>query len=94
MSDFNVVPQQEVPISIVVADKGFVYVGRATVDERNNIVIRNCHNIRIWGTKKGLGELALEGPKANTVLDVTGTVRIPSHAVMHVIEVDQSKWKV
>lgn len=90
---FSVVPPvQQVPVSIVVADRGFVYVGRATVDERNNVLIREAKCIRVWGTTEGLAQLALQGPQSKTILDKAGTVRIPSHAVMHTIECDQSKW--
>ena len=66
-------------IKIVVADRGFVYVGRA------------AKNIRKWGTTKGLGEL-VSGPLNSTVLDGVGTVRIPLRAIISIIDVEQSKW--
>lgn len=79
-------------IKIVVADRGFVYVG--VVDESESFVtLRNAKNIRVWGTTKGLGEL-VNGPLANTILDSVGTVRIPMRAVISLIDVEQSKWKL
>ena len=93
MGDFSPVPQQKVPICIVVATAYFTYVGRAVVDDKNNIVIHECSNIRRYGTTRGLGELALEGPKINTILDKSGTVRVPSHAVILTLECNQAVWE-
>ena len=77
-------------IKIVVLDRGFVYVGRVAT-EGDFVVISSAKNIRKWGTSNGLGEL-VSGPLANTVLDTIGTVRAPLRAVIHMIEVEQSKW--
>jgi transketolase C-terminal domain/subunit len=77
-------------IKIVVADRGFVYVGHLEETE-NYAVLRNAKNIRIWGTTKGLSEL-VGGPTSKTVLDVVGIVRVPNRAVISIIDVEQSKW--
>jgi hypothetical protein len=77
--------------AIVVADRGFVYVGKVRHDD-SFCIVENAKNVRRWGTKKGLGELALEGPKAETVLDEVGTVRIPARAVISIIDIESSKW--
>ena len=77
--------------AIVVLDRGFVYVGNVTVDD-DGCIITNASNIRVWGTTQGLGQLALSGPTAKTVLDEVGTVRAPRHAVIHLIETEASKW--
>lgn len=82
-------------IKIVVADRGFVYVGRIkaeVVGTNDFIVITQAKNIRVWGTTKGLGEL-VGGPLSNTKLDAVGTVRIPMRAVISMIDVEQAKWK-
>ena len=76
---------------IVVADRGFVYVGDIEHDGEW-CVISNAKNIRYWGTTKGLGELALCGPTDKTKLDDVGRVRIPARAVISVIESDGGKW--
>ena len=76
---------------IVVADRGFVYVGKMTWDSEFAI-LEDARNIRYWGTTKGLGELALEGPTEKTRLDAVGTVRIPCRAVISIIDTEEKKW--
>ena len=77
--------------SIVVLDRGFVYVGDV-VHDGEWCAISNAKNIRVWGTTKGLGELALNGPLPNTKLDVVGTVRAPARAVISMIDTEVTKW--
>lgn len=78
--------------AIVVADRGFVYVGHVEIDD-NFTIITDAKNIRKWGTTKGLGQLAVEGPQDETVLDLVGTVRVPSHAVISIIDTEAGKWE-
>jgi hypothetical protein len=61
-------------VRIIVADRGWVFVGACTDNEDGSVTIRNAKNIRRWGTTKGLGELAT-GPTKDTVADDYGTVR-------------------
>src|ERR1022692_3314769 len=73
-------------IKIAVLDRGFVYIGN--IDDSTDpdmIVIRNAHNIRVWGTSKGLGEL-VNGALSNTKLDKVGTVRVPVRALISLID--------
>ncbi|CAB4121288.1 hypothetical protein UFOVP154_13 [uncultured Caudovirales phage] len=81
----------EGPIKIAVLDRGFVYVGRVDLTSPGFVILRNAMNIRVWGTKKGLGEL-VNGPTSKTALDVVGTVRIPERALISLIDVVESKW--
>ena len=60
---------------IIIAERGWVYVGKVHRDG-DYIVIRECDNVRRWGTARGLGELALEGPKQSTTLDYYGEVKL------------------
>ena len=76
--------------AIVVLDRGFVYVGDATIDDKQ-VIITNARNIRRWGTT--LGALALSGPIDKTVLDDAGTVRAPLHAWIHTLDTEASLWK-
>jgi hypothetical protein len=78
--------------AIVVVDRGFVYVGHVEVDDKW-CVITGARNIRYWGTGNGLGELALKGPQTETKLDDCGTVRIPIHALIHLMETEEKLWK-
>ena len=77
--------------AIVVADRGFVYVGEVTHDG-DWCVVRGARNIRRWGTTRGLGELVLGGPTKDTVLDTVGVVRIPARAVISLLETEAAKW--
>lgn len=61
--------------NIVIAERGWVYVG-ITRRDGDQVVMEDCRNIRRWGTTKGLGELAQNGPTNDTVLDHYGTVRV------------------
>lgn len=76
--------------AIVVLDRGFVYVGKVTVDG-DWCCIENAKNIRIWGTKNGLGEL-VNGPTKDTKLDAVGNVRAPLRAVISIIDAKDDKW--
>jgi len=91
------VPANAGDIKIAVLDRGFVYIGRVEHinDDFGNdwIVLHNAKNIRIWGTTKGLGEL-VNGPLSKTALDMVGTVRVPFKALISLIDVEQSKWKL
>lgn len=79
-------------LQIVVCDRGFVYVGKVTTDDKW-CVITDAKNIRSWGTSKGLGELANSGPLSGTKLDEVGTVKAPMKAVIHLIACETKKWK-
>lgn len=78
--------------AIVVLDRGFVYVGDVEHDG-DWCVITNARNIRYWGTERGLGQLALEGPTEKTRIDIVGTVRAPARAVISLIDTDAAKWR-
>lgn len=78
-------------IRIVVLHRGHVIVGRY---ERSgdDVVVRNASVIRVWGTTRGLGEIAAGGPTAKTVLDRCGTVRVHALAVILTIDCEGAKW--
>lgn len=68
---------------IIVADRGWVFVGQCVDEEDGSVTINDAKCIRYWGTdndKPGLGYLALNGPTSKTKIDPCGVVRIPSHA--------------
>lgn len=69
--------------TIVVLDRGFVYIGKTRI-VGDYCEISNARNIRVWGTKNGLGELK-DGPKTETKLDDVGRVVAPLRAVIHFI---------
>lgn len=55
-------------VRIVILQRGWVMVGRYERDG-NDCKLHNAQVIRIWGTTRGLGEIALNGPTGETVLD-------------------------
>ncbi len=78
--------------AIAVVDRGFVYVGHVEVAD-GWCVITRAQNIRKWGTKRGLGQLALDGPQPDTVLDPVTTVRVPHpSSLVHLLDTEESKW--
>jgi len=60
---------------IIVADRGWVFVGSCEDHEDGSVTIRNAFNIRRWGTTKGLGELANGPIPDSTKYDPCGVVR-------------------
>ena len=76
---------------IVVLQRGWVYVGILEKDG-NLCRLHKAHNIRTWGTTKGLPEL-VHGPTANTKLDkCEGVVEFDWLTVIHTITVNKEKW--
>lgn len=81
--------ETEMEANIVVLQSGFVYVGLVSSDDKF-VTINKARNLRVWGTKAGLGELR-NGPVKETVADECGIVVAPWHAVIHFIKADG--WK-
>ena len=79
--------------SIVIADRAWIYVGDVEHDGEW-CTVTNARNIRRWGTDKGLGQIAENGPTSDTVLDSYGTVRIPASSVITLIDTEKSKWQL
>jgi len=77
---------------IVVAQRGWVFIGDVTTSDDGTITIENAKNIRRWGTTSGLGQLAAEGPQENTRLDDYGTVFLHPLAIVARIKVTTDKW--
>ncbi len=78
-------------LKIVVLDRGWVFVGNVSVD-CETLTIADASCIRRWGTNKGLGQLAAEGPQPGTELDPSGTVRAPMRAVILTLDTEPSLW--
>ena len=79
-------------IRIVVLQRGWVVVGRVAEESDKELILEKSSVIRRWGTTKGLGELAANGPTNNTVLDSCGTVRAHPLAVVMQIDCAEGKW--
>lgn len=79
------------PLRIVIAQRGWVFVGRFHQDG-DQVTLSDASNVRRWGTKSGLGELAAKGPLADTVLDPAGTVRLHALSIVAQIDCAEEKW--
>jgi hypothetical protein len=77
---------------IVVLQRGWVAVGELDRSAAPQLKLENASIIRRWGTTKGLGELAAEGPRGQTVLDPAGTLEFHELAVVTTFVTDPSKW--
>ena len=77
---------------ILVLQRGWVVVGKCSRDDAEMVQLQDASVIRQWGTTKGLGEIALNGPTSKTVLDVCGTVEVHPLAVVLVLRYKGEKW--
>lgn len=78
---------------IVCLQRGWVMIGRL---ERNGYECKlyEASVIRNWGTTKGLGEIAKDGPTSLTKLDKCyGVVEFDYLTVVATIAAEESKWK-
>jgi hypothetical protein len=78
--------------AIVVADRGFVYVGHATRDG-DMLRLTGARNIRVWGTTAGLAEIILGGPTKTSKIDAAHDVLVPMRAVISIHPSDATLWK-
>lgn len=60
----------------------WVLIGEVISEGPSHIELEHAAVIRRWGTTKGLGEIALNGPTENTVLDACGRVSISRESVL------------
>ena len=90
--DYELVSREGERNAIVVCDRGFVLYGRISI-AGGYVTIRNCQCIRRWGTTRGLGQLAKDGPQADTKLDPQPTTRVHELQVVQIIDCEGEKWK-
>lgn len=80
-------------IKIVILQRGWVMIGRLEKNG-NECKLHQASIIRVWGTSRGLGELATEGKKRDTKLDKCGgIVEFDYLTVVATISVDQNIWQ-
>ena len=78
-------------IRIVVLQRGWILVGRYQL-LGDKVFIRDASVIRNWGTTKGLGELASNGPTDKTILDKCQTCECHELTVCFTMKCEISKW--
>ena len=79
-------------IRIVILQRGWVYVGKFT-RAGEHIILEQAKCLRIWGTTKGLGELALIGPTKNTILDESGQLEYHQLTEIANINAEHASWQ-
>ena len=84
-------PNDQKEIRIVIAQRGWVFVGEYSI-EGDNVIIDNGGTIRHWGTTKGLGEIAAGGPTETTIIDRSPRVTLHRLAVVATIDANADKW--
>lgn len=85
--------QAEGDIKIVILQRGWVMVGKFE-RKGSDCKLHNSSVIRSWGTTKGLGELAKDGPTSTTKLDPNnGVVEFDYLTIVATISCDQKSWK-
>lgn len=79
-------------IRIVVLPRGWNIVGEYR-KQGNNCYLNNASVIRVWGTTKGLGQIAKEGPTKDTKLDpCNGEIEILEQNIIYTLKCEASKW--
>ena len=71
---------------IYVLQARWVLIGEVASEIAGVTTLKDAAVIRAWGTTKGLGEIALNGPTSSTKLDPCGTVRFPVSSVLFSID--------
>ena len=79
-------------IKIVILQRGWVMIGRFE-KTGSECRLTNASVIRNWGTTKGLGELAFDGPKKDTKMDSCGgDVEFDYLTVVAAISCNEEIW--
>ncbi len=79
-------------VKITILQRGWVFVGRFS-KEGSACKLTDAHNIRTWGTTKGLGEIAENGPTDTTKLDKVNDVSFHELGIVAMIDCDAKAWK-
>lgn len=85
--------QKDCGIRIVILQRGWVCVGKYIKSSNDECRLESASVIRVWGTTKGLGEIAINGPTKETKLDKCGTVRFHPLAEVASVDCNATKWE-
>jgi hypothetical protein len=81
-------------LHIFVMERSWILVALWEPDPNDflSLKVHKAAVVRRWGTTKGLGELASEGPQTGTVLDEEACDQINRTAVKRRIACDEKAW--
>lgn len=78
-------------IRIVVLQRGWVAVGVYS-RQGEHAKLERASIVRRWGTEKGLGQLASDGPRPNTTLDAAPPIEFHTLTEVLNIRCNPEKW--
>lgn len=85
----NIKPSKK---QIVILNRGWVVVGDYS-EKGDECTLTNASVVRIWGTTKGIGELAENGPTSSTKLDPCPNVHFHKMTMVARLDCVESNWK-
>ena len=84
----------ETDLRIVVLHRGWVLVGDYERIDENMSKLTNAGVIRRWGTDRGLGELAYDGPQSDTIIDIEPESEFHQTQIIRTIKCERPDlWK-
>jgi hypothetical protein len=89
LSKQNIKPTKK---QIVILNRGWVVVGNYS-EKGDECTLTEASVIRVWGTTKGIGELAENGPLTNTKLDPCPNVHFHKMVMVARMDVNEDKWE-
>lgn len=85
--------QMQPDVRILVLQRGWVAVGNYSA-AGDDVKLTNAKIVRRWGTTQGLGEIAANGPRRETVLDEVGEVQVHRLGIVLAITCEPTAWKL
>ena len=85
------VASEELPVRIVILQRGWVMVGRFSADG-DALMLTSASVVHHWGTTKGLGQIVAAGPTKDTILHAAGTVRFHALTVVAMLDCEGEAW--
>lgn len=85
----NIVPSKR---QIVILNRGWVVTGNYS-EKGDECTLTDASVIRVWGTTKGLGEIAEGGPTSTTKLDPTPNIHFHKMTMVARMDVNENAWK-
>lgn len=89
LSKKNIKPTKK---QIVILNRGWVVMGNYS-EKGDECTLTDASVIRVWGTTRGLGELAEEGIKPNTKLDPCPNIHFHKMTMVARMDVNEDIWK-
>jgi hypothetical protein len=88
-------------LRIFVITSGWVFIGRVEVGADGSHVLNSGGEVTIlgpacirrWGTTRGLGQIAKNGPTQDTLLDPCPNLFVPRQQIILSIQCDEDSWK-